>query len=86
MFQVERRKQKIAERQAPNPALAGKQIGSKAEFEKLRAEVSKRFSVQSVTPELRDNFLYVSKSEHLYRETMNKSHNKAGTSEPYRFF
>jgi len=68
----------------PNPILAGSLCQTKAEFEKLKNEVSKRFNINSNSQEIKDNFLYVSKKEHEYRVAPQKVLNaKTGTFDMY---
>ena len=81
MFQVERRKQKILEQQNPSPVLSGVYATSQAEFDKFRTEVPKSFPTQNSYAQLHENFLYISKNEHLYRESLNKS--RSTMLEPY---
>lgn len=76
-MKLERKMQKIIERR--KTINSGNQVYSQTDFDKLKGQGNKSTGVVTGKPDINDNFLYISRNEHLYR----RAKNSQGKSKDY---
>jgi len=81
-FHLDQKKSKITERQSiPNPAM---QVATRSDFEKLKAESSARYPdpMKPTAGQIHENYLYVTRNEHTFRESRTKMHKSVDKFDP----